>query len=562
MFENAIPSLKNKSIPVVCVGASAGGLDAFKQLLNKLSPTTGMAFVLIQHLAPAYESILDELLSRETKIPVITAKDNMLLEPDHIYVIPPNSDMGISKMKIKLYSPKKVKGCQMPIDFFLRSLAKDQGNNGIGIILSGTASDGVNGIKELKAAGGITFAQDEKTAQHSGMPLNAIASGCIDLVLPPEKIAEEINRISQHPYVLYPKIHGIEELSPENEGALQKIFFLLRRDTGVDFTYYKQTTINRRIKRRMVLLKAETVDDYLNYLQKNPTEIKSLYQDILINVTGFFRDPATIEALKEKVFPKIIKSKKTDQPIRIWVPGCSTGEEAYSIAISLLEFLGEIESKIRIQIFATDISENAIDKARAGIYSENAVSEIAPDRLSRFFVKEDNNGFRINNSIREMCVFAKQDITRDPPFSSLDLISCRNVMIYLGPVLQQKIFPIFHYALNPNGFLMLGSSESVSSHLDLFESIDKKNNIFSRKSITRAVAYDFASPLNYNSLKDKTFKANNGYPTEFNIQKEANNILLTKYVPASILVNSAMEIIHFWGNTTLYLEHTSGKGNS
>ena len=550
-----------KLFPVVCVGASAGGLEAFKQLLNKLSKKTGMAFVLIQHLSPTYESILDELLSRETKIPVTTAKNNMPLEPDHIYIIPPNIDMGILNMKLKLYPAKKVKGCQMPIDFFLRSLAKDQGSNGIGIILSGTASDGVNGIKELKAAGGITFAQDEKTAQYLGMPLNAIDSGCIDMVLPPEKIANEINRISKHPYIHPSGILNTEKLPSEHGGELKKIFFFLRRDTGIDFTYYKQTTINRRIKRRMVLLKLKTIVDYLSYLQKNPTEIKSLYEDILINVTVFFRDPATIETLKKEVFPKILKNKKSDQTIRIWVPGCSTGEEAYSIAISLIEFLDEIENKPAIQIFATDISENSIDKARAGIYSENSVSEISPQRLRRFFVNEGNNRYKINTSIREICVFAKQDITTDPPFSNIDFISCRNVLIYLGSKLQKRVLQFFHYALKPTGFLMLGTSESISSNLDLFDVIDKKNNLFSKKLVTRPAKYAFTAPRNQISLQNKSFKFNKVYYSEFDIQQEANNILLSKYVPASILINSNMEILNFWGNTSLYLEHPSGKAN-
>ncbi len=547
----------NMTFPVVCIGASAGGLEAFKKLLNKLSPKTGMAFVLIQHLSPDYESILDELLSRETNIPVITAKNNLPLEPDHIYVIPPNKDMGISKMKLTLSSPHKLRGCQMPIDFFLKKLSKDQGNNGIGVILSGTASDGVNGIRELKAAGGITFAQDKISAQHSGMPLNAVASGCIDFILPPEQIAEELNRISQHPYIQDIQNNNILTFPAEKEDVYKKIFYGLKRHTGVDFTYYKLTTIARRINHRIVLLKLDSIEDYVTYLHKNPDEFKSLYDNILINVTDFFRDPVQIEALKTKVFPAILKNKKANQAIRIWVPGCATGEEPYSIAIALMEFLGDTRCETNIQIFGTDISDKSIDQARSGIYTESSMSNISGSRLKRFFVKEEN-GYRIKNSIREICVFAKHDITKDPPFSNLDFISCKNLMIYMGTVLQKKVIPLFHYALQSIGFLMLGPSESINSYSSLFEQIDKKNKIYSKKLTNKPLRYEFPIHLHGIPIKENFVKQKQ-YSAGFNVKKEADDLLLKKYVLPSVLINSDMEIIQFFGDTSIYLQHSAGK---
>src|SRR5437762_5360322 len=479
--------------PIVGVGASAGGLEAFTQLLKTLGSGRGMAYVLVQHLDPSHESALTELLAKATEMPVRQVTDATQVEPNHVYVIPPNVDMTILQGILQLRPRTEMRGHHMPIDRFLRSLAEDQRSNAIGVILSGTASDGTLGLAAIKAEGGITFAQDEKSAKFDGMPQNAIAAGCVDFILPPDAIAGELARIRAHPYLAPSSSSRTAELVPDGDPQLKNILHLLLSANGVDFSDYKPATVKRRILRRMALHKVGELKDYVQFLRHYPAEVEALYEDILIKVTSFFRDPDAFEALKAEVFPGILKHRLPEEPVRVWVPGCSTGEETYSQAIALLEFLGHRSADIPIQLFGTDLSQESIGKARAGIYPESIVADVSPERLRRFFAKVEV-GYRINKTIRDMCVFARQNFLQDPPFSRIDVISCRNVLIYLGPVLQKRIMPIFHYALKPRGFLMLGGAEGIiGTGSDLFELMDRKHKIYCRKSIPSGLHFDFAA---------------------------------------------------------------------
>ncbi len=535
--------------PIVGIGASAGGLEAASEFLKALPPNTGMAYILVSHLEPTHESMLSEILSQSTTMPTREVKEGMGVEPNHVYIIPPNTNMTISNGILKLISRIKTGGPQMPIDHFFLSLAKDQGNHAIGIILSGAATDGSLGLKAIKDAGGITFAQEEKSAKYSSMPHSAIATGSVDFILTPEKIAKELTRLSIHPYLNH---------KADKEKDLSEIFLLLKGNKNIDFSQYKQTTLNRRIDRRMLLNKLSFLE-YLKLLKDNPQELEALYQDMLITVTRFFREPEKFEALKTVVFPNILKNRQQPQvPIRIWVPGCSTGEEAYSIAICLLEFLSSKLSNIPVQIFATDINEQAIKKARLGIYPQGIVSDVSPKRLERFFAKLDGN-YQIIKQLRDMCTFAPHNLTVDPTFSKLDLISCCNVLIYMGQPLQQKILSMFHYALNPAGFLMLGDSETIGNSTDIFLPMDKKHKIYSRKQTATRPHLDFYTP----ATKEKPIAAqinsiSQNLMPEKNTQSEIDKILISKYAPASVLVSDDLDILEFRGPTRRFLEHPPG----
>ncbi len=481
--------------PVVAIGASAGGLEAFTQLIQALPDDTGMAFVFVQHLDPTHHSMLAELLSKGASIPVIEANNAAELEPNHVYVIPPNVAMGILQGRLQLTPRKKDSGLHLPIDFFMRSLAEDQKGKAIGVVLSGTGSDGTLGLAAIKGEGGITFAQTAESAKYDGMPRSAIASGCVDFVLTAEEIAQELVRIGRHPYLGRATVPSVETL-PENDGGYEKVFSLLRKTSGVDFRLYKAGTVWRRTMRRMAVHKIDSVLDYVKHLNANAEEVEQLYQDLLIPVTSFFRDPQAFEALKSSVFPAILKDKSTKGSIRIWAPGCSTGEETYSLAMALLEFLGARAPSLRIQLFGTDANERGIDKARSGVYLEQIAQDVSPERLRRFFVKFQD-GFRVSKAVRDLCVFARQNIIQDPPFSQMNLVACRNLLIYFAPALQKKIMPTLHYALKPAGFLMLGSSENVTAFPNLFATVDKKHKIFAKKHAATRLHYDFptiASP--------------------------------------------------------------------
>jgi two-component system CheB/CheR fusion protein len=536
---------------VVGIGASAGGLEAFEQLLKAMPNDTGMAFVLVQHLAPKYESMLSELLGKAANMPVIEVTEGMAVKANHVYVIPPNADMSIADSVLHLSPPSRDRGMRMPIDSFFQSLAESYQNRAVGVILSGTASDGTLGLQHIKAMGGVTFAQDEESAKYNAMPRSAIAAGNVDFVLRPDAIARELKRIANHPHVFSADEKAEEPVVPDE--TLNKIFLLLRNVSRVDFSYYKLGTMKRRITRRMVLRKIDSLQEYLQYLRKHRDEVEALFDDVLINVTSFFRDADSFETLKKAALPMIMSHKAPNAPIRMWVPGCSTGEEAYSLAIALLEFLGEKASNLQIQIFATDLSENIISKARTGVYPENIAADITPDRLRRFFRKADS-GYQINKNIRDMCVFAQQDLTKDPPFSKLDLISCRNVLIYMSQVLQKRILPIFHYALNPSGILFLGSSETVGSFNDFFAPVDKKHKIYSKKIVHSPINLAFVP--RYEPEEHHEWKAE--APRNADLQKIAEQMLLNRYSLASVMVDEQLDIVQFIGHTGRFLDPVPG----
>ena len=609
---------RNELFPVVGIGASAGGLEAFTQLLSHLPIDTGMAFVIIQHMSPDQESLLSVILARSTQMAVHEVADGMAVAPNQVYVIPPNVGMTIASGVLKLTPRSRGSGIFMSVDTFLLSLATERGNKAIGVVLSGADGDGSRGLAAIKAAGGITFAQSEASAQVSNMPNTAVATGQVDFILTPQKIAQKIAEISRHPYIVDRSNDTSTELSgagvdpepfdgvdPERSGraqgpgsgrdqgpgsgrdrgpgsrrdreppgkksiaseeaiknkdAIATIYSLLRVATGVDFTHYKQTTLKRRIQRRMLLYKLERIEEYAQYLQNNPTEVTALYHDVLIHVTSFFRDPESFEALSSKVFPEIVKDKSPQTPIRIWIAGCSTGEEAYSIAICLLEFLTERATHLPIQIYATDICETAIAKARTGFYTASQVADVSPERLHRFFVQVEGGGYQIGKQVRELCVFARQNLISDPPFSRMDLISCRNVLIYLGTPLQKKLLPIFHYGLVPTGFLLLGSSETIGDFSELFALFDKKHKLYTKKELSHRLRIDLTAshyPLTViNSAPQVTETLN-----DIEMEKEADRIVLNQYAPVGVVINSASEILQFRGQTSAYLEPAPGKAS-
>ncbi|MDP2212012.1 MAG: chemotaxis protein CheB [Candidatus Aquicultor sp.] len=548
-----------KLFPIVGIGASAGGLGAFTKLFEHLPSDTGMAFVLVQHLAPTHESLLSELISRVTAMPVSEVKDGMQVEPNHVYVIPPDTVMRISHGVLKLTPRDQTHGLYLPIDYFFRSLVEDDGGIAIGVVLSGTGSDGAEGLKAIKAQNGITFAQDLDSAEQDGMPKSASATGAVDFVMTPQEIAQELARLAALPYVKKPRGAKADELAPDLEaGSLNRIFAIIHTATGADFSQYKQATIKRRIARRMSLLKIEKLQDYVTYLQENPAEAQSLYQDILIKVTEFFRDPRAFEALKQEVFPQIVENILPEAPIRVWVPGCATGEEAYSIAISLLEFLENTASKHQIQIFATDINGVDLERARIGIYLERIKKEVSEERLDRFFERFEG-GYRVVKIVREMVIFAQHDVTKDPPFSKLEFISFRNVLIYMQMALQARLIPMFHYALNPGGLLMLSPSETIGGFSDLFAVADSKHKIYSRKAGASKLPLGFTVPtFRAEKVSGVSIEAAHA---EYDPLKEANQLILESYAPAGFLINSAMVILQFYGNTRPYLQPSIGKAS-
>jgi two-component system CheB/CheR fusion protein len=532
---------------IVGVGASAGGLEAFTQFLESLPADTGMAIILVQHLSPTHASVLPELLRKGTIMPVDHVTEGMEIRPDHVYVMPPNVHMGVDQGRFHLTPRPHDHTQHMPVDSFLRSLAEYAQSRAIGIVLSGTAHDGSAGLKEVKAVGGITMAQSLDTAKYDGMPRAAVATGAVDMVLPPRGMAAELARIAKHPLLRHLRVPKAEDNITLVDEQLRRIYTILRNATMVDFTHYKQPTIRRRLGRRMLLHKISTVDQYVRFLQQNPEEVQALYADILIHVTRFFRESDSFAALMEVVFPAIISKRpeefQRESPIRIWTPGCATGEEAYSVAISLVEFLGENLGGVPVQIFATDISEPAINAARTGIYPESITADVSSDRLRRFFTRSEGS-YRINKQIRDMCIFARQDLTRDPPFSRLDLIVCRNVLIYLNAILQKKLMQMFHYALKPQGYLLLGSAETVGGSADLFSVADKHNRLWVRKETL--VRDDI-------NLVPETIWSR---PAE-----HANRVILEHFAPPGVILDWDFQIVQFRGHTGAFLEPAPGDAN-
>lgn len=560
--EKKVPLAADNPFPIVGIGGSAGGLEAYKRFFKKIAPDTGMAFVVIQHLDPKSESVLAKLLTPLTGMPTQTVTKTARVRPDHVYVIPPAMDIAILDGELSLVPRVKAgkHGLHLPVDYFFRLLAEVQADKAIGIVMSGRGSDGTLGLKAIKAEGGLTFAQNPKTAQYGDMPRSAIVSESVDFVLSPEEIADELVKLSKSPLLLGENAEAMGS-AREDENSLRKIFNLLKKFSGVDFAFYKQSTVKRRLLRRTLVHKLDSLAEYAAYVETHPEEVAALYQDMLIRVTGFFRDPEVFNALKKTVYPRLVRKRPADSPIRVWVAGCSTGEEAYSFAICLLEFLANLPVPPAVQVFATDVSDVALEKARAGIYPDNIALDISAQRLRKFFAKVDG-GYQISKHIRDMCVFAKQNLMKDPPFSRLDLISCRNVMIYLEPSQQKKVIPVFHYALKPNGFLVLGASETVGAAANLFELTDKKNKIYGKKGVSTRFHFDFSSvPSVEKSGPPKRVPADPGSSSLTLARKEADRIILSKYAPAGVLVDENLEIIQFRGETEVFLKHPEGDAN-
>lgn len=552
------PAKHIRSFPVVGIGGSAGGLEAFSTLLEHLPADLGMAYVYIQHLSPRHESYLPEILQRKTKMPVIKVKDGTPLEKDHVYVMPAKYGVIVEDGKLKLQKAIKGDGIHS-IDEFLTSLAPLYQQNAIGVILSGTGTDGTLGLMAVKSEGGITFAQDS-TASYMGMPNSAADMGYVDYVMSPDKIALELASLIQHPY----SVTTQNDFLLANRNGLRKIHSLLHSKRGVDFAHYKQTTIHRRIMRRMALNRTRDIDSYLQLLKDNQHEVDALYQDLLIMVTDFFRDPVMYQALTNKIMPSLLKNRKQTDPIRIWIPGCATGEEAVSFAIILLEYLGEKAVTMQLQIFATDLNEKAIEKARTGIYMKTALQNVSPRRLKRFFMKTDGQ-YQVIKTIRDICIFAPHNLLRDPPFSRMDVISCQNVLIYLEAAPQSKIMHAFHYALKPTGYLLLGKSETIGNATDLFDQPSKEYKVYTKRLVS-TLQLDFLTRSSNPAVEAVEIQSDAPRQTvtelkQPDLEKETDKLLLTRYVPASVLVNKDLEIIRFRGATSRFIEPASGKAS-
>jgi two-component system, chemotaxis family, CheB/CheR fusion protein len=550
------PAAKSK-LTVVGIGASAGGLEACSQLLEQIPSDTGMAFVLVQHLSPKHVSALPTLLGSSTRMAVEQVTEGVRLGPNRVFIIPPDTQMALSDGSLHLRPRPEGRSQHTPIDHFFSSLARDCGERAIAVILSGTASDGAQGVRDIKAAGGIAIAQDPATAHYGGMPHAAIATGLVDIIASPSEIAHHLVEISRHAYIAPVVATPAEDAEPGAED-LQRIFTLLRGAKGVDFSLYKPPTIRRRIQRRMALNKIDDMETYIAHLKDNISEVDALYHDILIQVTHFFREPEALEALTKDIFPILFASRPPDLPARIWVPGCATGEEVYSIAIGLIEFLDKHAAGTPIQIFGTDVSEAAIEYARTGLYPQSIAEHVSAERLRRFFTPGDGS-YRIAKKVRDLCIFARQDLSRDPPFSRLDLIVCRNVLIYLGAPLQKKLMTVFHYALRPTGFLVLGKAETVGPNTDLFTIVNKKHRIYSRKHKDLSTAALFASeiPVHRESEVPRPVpqeRANS-------VLSQASQALLERYAPPGVVVSSNMQIVQFRGQTGPYLEPAPGNAS-
>jgi two-component system CheB/CheR fusion protein len=543
---------------VVGVGASAGGFEAFCELLEALPPNPHLAIVLVQHLAPQYDSALPALLAGHSKLPVIQVTEGIQLQRDHVYIVPPNAQMEAVDGHLHLTPRPGDRSQYTPIDFFFRSLAKTLKERAIGVILSGTASDGSVGVREIKTMGGITLAQDPATARHDGMPTAAIATQMIDLVLAPKALAAKLVEIADHPLLL-PHAPAPKALQPEaivTEAHLDKVFSLLLPETGVNFAHYKSPTIMRRLLRRMALLRMTDIDTYIRFLEDRPDEVVNLHNDFLIHVTRFFREPESFDVLKTSVLPAITGNGR--EPIRAWVAGCATGEEAYSLAIIVLEALGDKPGDRRIQIFGTDVSEAAVDFARRGVYPSAISTDVSPERLKKYFTGVEG-GYRVSKLLRELCVFARQDLTRDPPFSHLDLICCRNVLIYLDAARQQKLLSVFHYALKPTGALLLGHAETIGFHSELFAVIHKKQRIYRKRAGLGSATPEViaAVPRVKTAAVSKIAEPAHGHPRA--VLGEANRIVLDRYAPPSVLVDHNFRVVQFNGQTGPFLEPSPGE---
>lgn len=538
--------------PVVGIGASAGGLEAFSTLLKMLPSDTGMAFVLIQHLDPTHPSFLCEALAKTTQMPVIEAGDGLMVTPDHVYVIPPNSELAILGGRLSILPrPADSKRPHLPVDFFLRSLAAERGARAIGVVLSGTASDGTDGLRAIQAEGGITLVQDPRTAKFAGMPKSALDAGVVDYSLGLSELTAELVRLSGHSYV------GGGELPAATRVAatLDKIFAVVRNQVGIDLSEYKPASIERRLARRMALRKVDSTMQYLVVLQSEPTEVQALYEDVLIHVTSFFRDPEVFETLTQSVFPAILKTKAAGAPIRIWVAGCSTGQEVYSLAIALLEHLEEPHP---IQIFGSDVSEKAIEAARAGAYTDGDLRGVSDERRRRFFTKT-TRGYQIAKAVRDLCVFVQHDLARDPPFSKLDLVTCRNVLIYFDAALQKRVLPTLHYALAQPGFLLLGRTETISGFDHLFRSVEPTANVFARSATTSSLHFRPQHETPTATRTPASPSLAEASRRSLDLGKHLDRMLMERYAPPSVLVSDKMDVLQYRGAIGSYLQPPPGE---
>ena len=544
--------------PVVGIGASAGGLEAFTQLLTLLPPDTGMGFVFIQHLSPTHTSFLSEALASSTQMPVTQAEDGMRVEPNHVYVLPPGEDMEIADSVLRLHTRvDEVHKPHLPVDLFLRSLAAAYGSRAIGVILSGTASDGTHGLRAIKEESGITLVQEPQTAKFGGMPQSAVQAGVVDFCLPVPQLVEELVRLGHHCFTT----RAEQERSGQgHEGKLlERLFALVRGSVGVDFSEYKSATFERRLAHRMALRHMQSLADYVKFLEQTPGEAQALHEEVLIHVTSFFRDPEAFEALKQHVFPALLEHKAEGAPLRLWAAGCSTGEEVYSLAICLLEALGGVRSLRPIQIFGSDISAQAIEKARAGLYPESALRELSHERKARFFTQVEGGSYRIAKAVRELCVFVRHDLARDPPFSRLDLVTCRNVLIYFTPELQKRVLATFHYCLNEPGFLLLGRTESLTGFSQLFKPVNKVQKLAARVPGPSRLRFSPGTELAPVPVPVRGHAATEHARPPPDETRRIDRLLLSRYAPPGIVVNDKLEITQFRGHTGAYLEHPPGE---
>ncbi|MGZ8252096.1 MAG: chemotaxis protein CheB [Methylophilaceae bacterium] len=542
--------------PIVGIGASAGGLEAFEQFFRNTPADIGMAFVLVPHLAPNHASLLTEILQRSTTMSVSEVQDQMLVRPNTVYIIPPNRDMAIFNGRLQLSVPDEPHAQRLPIDQFLRSLAEDQGENAIGIILSGTGSDGTLGLRAIVGAGGVSLVQEPTSAKYDGMPASAIQAGYAIHVLPVEKMAEVITASARK--------HGFYQEAPQSPAivsSMARILMHIRSVTGQDFSLYKKSTIGRRIERRMSQHNIEDSEVYLRYLKENPAETHTLFKELLINVTSFFRDVEAFSLLEQEILPQLFQDRPDGDVFRVWVAGCATGEEAYSIAILLRELMDERHQEFKVQIYSTDLDDDAIAIARAGVYPSNIVQDVTVERLRRFFIKEDAD-YRIKKEIREMVVFAVHNVIKEPPFTRLDLLSCRNLMIYLEPELQNRLIPVFHYALKPKGVLFLSPSESIGHHTELFSPFNRKWKFYlathsassSRTMMTNPLTWTKASS---GKAPEEIMKKNK----EPNLAELTRRLLIQYFAPASVITDLKGDTIYVHGETGKYLRPAPGQAS-
>jgi two-component system CheB/CheR fusion protein len=556
------PKVSQKKTPggsdllIVGIGASAGGLETLEAFFRKMPPDSGIAFVIIQHLSPSHKSIMAALLAKHTQMAVREIEHATPLEPNCVYLNPPDKNVALFNQVLHLMEPVKTGAINMPIDYFFQALSEDQKEKAIAIVLSGTASDGTLGIKAIKGEGGLVMVQDPDTAKYEGMPRSAIETGLVDLILPVEKMPEHLMRYIKHPIIKKPGKITFSETSSRYE--LQKIFALVRSATGHNFSHYKHSTIERRIERRLAVNQIGSLPDYIMFIEKNPVEIQMLFKSLVIGVTGFFRDPKAYDVLETKALVKLIEAKHPEDTFRCWVVGCSTGEEAYSLAILISEAMEKHRKHINVQIFATDIDEAAIDTARKGIYPASIAGDVSKERLRQFFIKEEGC-FMIKKQVRDMVVFSLQSVIKDPPFSRLDLVSCRNLMIYLDATLQKKMIPTFYYSLNPGGVLLLGTSEAIGEFTDLFVPVDSKWKVYQRKEGLSSGIVDYSKGVAYEKSEGTGPEAGQPLPAPTDIQALAEKAILDGYAPSAVLVNDKYEILHFVGRTEKYLVPPTGK---